>query len=121
MKTNTVKLSLVTLLVHLMCFSVVLSHMHAKDAASLLSQQSSLSKLSTSDIPAKALGDLHHHIDKTGLKNVTADSSSTTAARTRELDPLSADHSIESLAAWLHDFMLRLRVVSSLCYHYAYA
>lgn len=121
MNTNTIKLSLVTILVHLMCFSVVLSHMHAKDAASLMSQASSINRLSPSDIPAKALGDLHHHIDKTGLKNVTADSSASTAARTRELDPLSAQSEAESLVAWMHDFMLRLRVVTSLCYHYAYA
>ena len=119
MNTNTVKLSLATLLVHLMCFSVVLSHMHAKDAASLISQQSSVSKLSTSDITAKALGDLHHHIDKAGMKNINADNSTVTAARHRQLNPLEADENDDSLMARLHAFYLRLRVVTSLCVQYA--
>lgn len=120
MNTNTAKLTLATLLVHLMCFSVVLSHMHAKDAASLLSSQASV-KMSPSDIPAKALGDLHHHIDKAGLKNINTDNGSTTAARTRELNPLDADTEGDSLGARLHDFLLRFRVVTSLCFRYAVA
>lgn len=120
MNTNTAKLSLAALLVHLMCFSVVLSHMHAKDAASLMSSQST-AKISTSDITAKALGDLHHHIDKAGLKNINADNGSTTAARTRELNPLNAERDDDSLGARFHDFLLRFRVVTSLCYQYAYA
>lgn len=118
MKTNTLKLSIVTLLVHLMCFTVVLSHLHAKDAVSFLSQQTNLTKLASMDISAKALGDLHQHIDKAGLKNINVDNSSTTAARVRELDPMAAEEIDESLAARFHDFLLRLRVVGSLCYQY---
>ena len=118
MNTNTIKLSLATLLVHAMCFSVVLSHMHAKDAASLISQPSSVNKLASSDITAKALGDLHHHVDKAGLKNINLDNSTVTAARGRQLNPLEADDSDESLLGRLHAFYLRLRVVTSLCVQY---
>lgn len=118
MNIKTAKITLVTILVHAMCFSVVLSHMHAKDAASMLSQQSA-SKMAPSDIPAKALGDLHHHIDKAALKNIHADNGSTTAARVRELDPLQAESFADTLGAKLQDFLLRLRVVTSLCFQYA--
>jgi hypothetical protein len=115
MKTNTLKLFLATLFVHLMCFTVVLSHMHAKDAISLLSQQANLNRLVTSDITAKAMGDLHHHIDKASLKNIHTDNS-TTAARVRELEPLEAEPDNDSLLGRMYDFLLRLRVVASLCY-----
>jgi len=101
-----------------MCFTVVLSHLHAKDAMSLMSQQSSFSKISTSDITAKALGDLHHHIDKTGLKGVSMDNGASTAARVRELNPLDAEEPI-TLGTRLHDFLLRLRLVASLFYQLA--
>jgi hypothetical protein len=115
MNTNTIKIVSATFLAHLMCMTVVLSHVHAKDAVSLMSQPAAANKLATSDITAKALGDLHHHIDKAGLKNINADSGSTTAARTRNLNPLEAEETDDSLLARLHDFLLRLRVVTSLC------
>jgi len=117
MNINTAKLLSVTLLAHLMCMTVILSHLHAKDAVSLMSNQSNLNKFATSDITAKALGDLHHHIDKTSFKTIYSDSS-TTAARTRELNPLDAEQTDESLLGQLHDLFLRFRVVTSLCYHY---
>lgn len=120
MNTNTLKISLLTLLAHTMCFTVVLSHMHAKDAVSLFSPHSSMNRIaSTSDITAKALGDLHHHVDKTGLKNISTDSSAT-AARTRELNPLNAEMGeAEGLLGLLHNFLLRFRIVGSLIYNYA--
>lgn len=117
MNINTTKILTATLLAHLMCVTVVLSHIHAKDAVSLMRQHSNI-KLSSNDITAKALGDLHHHVDKASLKNVTADTS-TTAARTRELNPLDAAVQEASLMDRLHDFLLRFRVVTSLCYQYA--
>lgn len=120
MNTNTVKLSLISLLVHAMCFTVVLSHIHAKDAVSLMSQSSNMAKISTSDITAKALGDLHHHIDKTGLKGASTDNGASTAARVRELDPVSAvEQTTESLGTQLHDFLMRFRIVASLFYQLA--
>lgn len=117
MNTNILKLFFGTLLVHTLCFSVVLSHMHAKDAISMSMQQAGSARLATSDITAKALGDLHHHIDKAGLKNIAA--VSTAAGRTRELNPLNVDTADESLAARFHDFILRFRVVASLFYQLA--
>lgn len=117
MNTNIIKLFTTTLLIHAMCFTVVLSHLHAKDAVSLLSH-GNVNKLATSDITAKALGDLHQHIDKAGLKNISADTSAT-AARTRELNPLDAAAEEDSLMSRLHDFVLRFRIVTSLCFQYA--
>lgn len=116
MNTNTIKIATATFLAHLMCLTVVLSHVHAKDAVSLLRQPTGTTKLAARDITAKALGDLHHHIDKAGLKNITGDSGTTTAARTRSLNPLEVDETDDSLLARLHDFMLRVRVVMSLCF-----
>ena len=113
MNTNTIKLSFLAVVVHLMCFTVVLSHLHAKDAVSLLNQPG-LNKLATSDITAKALGDLHHHIDKASLKSLHL--TPATAARVRELQPLAEKQLDDSLTTRFQDFMLRFRVVVSLCF-----
>lgn len=114
MNTNTTKFLTASLLAPLMCVTVVLSHVHAKDAVSLLRTPGAV-KLSGNEITAKALGDLHHHIDKASLKNITGDTGTTTAGRVRSLNPLEADESDESLLARFHNFLLRLRVVTSLC------
>ena len=118
MKTNTLKLSFITVLAHILCMTVVLSHIHAKDAVSMISNPHAANKIMTKDITAKALNDLHQHIDKTSLKNVHADAS-TTAARVRELDALHTDDLPTSVTTAFHDFLLRFRVVTSLCYQYA--
>lgn len=118
MNTNTIKVTLLSLLVHTMCLTVVLSHIHAKDAVSMFSGQT-MSRMAPSDITAKALGDLHHHIDKASLKNITTTTNATTSARVRELDPLSANIASDSLSTQVHDFLLRLRVVASLFYNLA--
>lgn len=112
MNTNTTKLLTAALLAHLMCVSVVLSHVHAKDAVSLMRAPGTV-KLSGNEITAKALGDLHHHIDKAGLKNIHADAG-TAAGRSRTLNPLEMDTADDSLLARLHEFFLRLSVVTSL-------
>lgn len=106
------------LLIQMMCVSVVLSHMHAKDAVSIYASNPSANKLGATDITAKALGDLHHHIDKASVKNIHSDAS-TTAARVRELNPLEAETDDDSLFGRLYDFMLRFRVVTSLIFSYA--
>lgn len=112
MNTNTTKLLTATLLAHLMCVSVVLSHVHAKDAVSLMRAPGTV-KLTGNDITAKALGDLHHHIDKAGLKNIHVDAS-TTAGRSRALNPLEMDTTDDSILARVHQFFLRLSIVTSL-------
>jgi bifunctional DNase/RNase len=116
MNTNIIKIPLLSLFAYSLSFTVVLSHMHAKDITSLMNQQS-IHRLATGDITAKAMGDLHHHIDKTGVKNIQNDT--TTAARTRELNPLLTEEDNRSIGDRIHDFMLRFRVVSSLCFHLA--
>lgn len=85
----------------------------------MISNPQAMNKLAPKDITAKALSDLHHHIDKTSLKNVHVDAS-TTAARNRELDALHAEDDLPATISTLfHDFLLRFRVVVSLCYQYA--
>lgn len=110
MKTNTLKIGLATFLAHLMCLTVVLAHVHAKDAVSVASQQS-VAKLTGSDITTKALSDLHHHIDKTSLKMHTGDV--TTQARVRELEPLNAEFE-PTLRDYLEDFLVRFHFGASL-------
>lgn len=118
MKTNLAKLFTSTFLVQLMCFSVVLSHIHAKDAVPLMTQPAGTIKLGSRDITAKALGDLHHHIDKAGVKNIHNDAS-TTAGRQRELRPFTElERDAGSMLSQLNDFLLRLQVVASLCFRY---
>lgn len=115
MKTNTLKLLFATALVHTMCFTVVLSHLHAKDAMSLMSQHSNMTKLAAGDITAKALGDLHHHIDKASMKNIAINNGSTTAARVRGLSTITIETDDDTISTRLHEFFLRLQVVGSLC------
>lgn len=112
MKTNTFKIISTALLAHIMCATVVLSHVHAKDAASLANQQSVV-KISGGDITAKAIADLHNHIDKTSLKMQTADSNGT-QARARELQPLVNIDFQPSVRDYLEDFFLRFRFGASL-------
>ena len=76
-------------------------------------------KMMSHDITAKALGDLHHHIDKAAVKNPNSDAS--TATRNRELNPLAAEEVSEDMGmlARVQPFLLRFRIVSSLIYAFA--
>ncbi len=105
------KIITTALFAHAMCATVVLAHVHAKDAVSLANQQS-VAKLSGSDITAKAVGDLHHHIDKTSLKMQTGDSA--VQARVRELEPLKSPDFDPSLRDYLEDFLTRFHFGLSL-------
>lgn len=122
MKINTLKRHLVTSLVYCMSLAIVLSHLHIKDTVRLLSSNanstgtSAMASLTSTELRAKSIDDLHHHIDKTMLKTITGDAS--TVARTRELQPLAAEfEGDDSLSARFQDFLLRFRVVGSLCFH----
>jgi len=110
MKTNIFKIIFTALLAHLMCATVILAHLHAKDAVSLANQQS-VAKLSGGDLTAKAMSDLHHHIDKTSLKMQTSEVS--TQARIRELEPLNAEFE-RTFRDYLEDFMIRFQFGASL-------
>jgi len=113
MKTNIFKLIFTATLAHLMCATVILAHLHAKDAVSLANQQNAANaKISGGDITAKALGDLHHHIDKMSLKMHTGDAS--TQARVRELEPLLGAEFDPSFRDYLEDLMIRLQFGTSL-------
>lgn len=113
MKTNIFKFIFTALLAHTMCITVVLAHVHAKDAVSLANQQNAANaKISSGDITTKALGDLHHHIDKMSLKMHTGDSS--TQARVRELEPLQGAEFDPSVRDYLEDLLIRLQFGTSL-------
>ena len=117
MKTNNqnfAKLVPISVLAPVMCFSVVLSHIHAKDAVPLMSQPAGATQLASRDITAKALGDLHHHIDKASVKNVHNDAATT--ARHREFQSVVYDGDDASLLEQIQEFILRLRVVASLVF-----
>lgn len=115
MKIKTIKLTLLSLAAPLMCLTVVLSHLHVKDIVASASghNQHAVDSLTNNELRSKTLADLHHHIDKTTLKNVATDTAST-AARTRELQPSADDVTEGTFSEVVHDFMLRFRIVSSL-------
>lgn len=115
MKTNIFKIVFTALFAHVMCVTVILAHVHAKDAVSLSNQQNAANaKISGGDITAKALGDLHHHIDKMSLKMHTSDTS--TQARVRELEPLQGAEFDPSLRDYLEDLLIRLQFGTSLLF-----
>lgn len=118
---NIKKLTLTALLMQTMCLSVLLSHTHVKDVVALANPQPVhpgvmvTNTLKSTDIHTKALGDLHHHIDKTSVKNMAAQ----IAARKRDLQPEAADMEAVSLGQKLYDFILRLRLVGSMILNHA--
>lgn len=119
MKTKTLKLSFITFLAPFMCFSILLSTIHAKDTISMIGSPKAESKLLTKDIAAKALSELHSHTDKTSMKNIHVNAS-TTAVRVRRLNVLDTYEDIPTtITTVFHDFLLRFRVVTSLCFQYA--
>ena len=122
MKINTVKVSIIGLFAPLMCLTVILSHLHVKDivASTLGHSQQAVDALTNNELRAKTLGDLHHHIEKTSLKNVATDAAST-AARSRELQPSADDVTEGTFSEVVHDFMLRFRIVSSLMFQQTFA
>lgn len=85
MKTNNITYLLVSLFAYLMAGSVILAHTHATDVVKGASHDAP-NAVAKTDVSAKAIADLHNHIDKTSLKNVMKTSADTTAAaRRREL------------------------------------
>lgn len=115
MNIKTLKVTFIALLAHLMCATVILAHLHAKDAVSLANQQS-IAKISGGDLTAKAMSDLHHHIDKTSLKMQSSDNTAT-QARVRELQPLLNPDFTPTIRDNLADFLLRFHFGASLLFH----
>lgn len=120
MKTKIIHhITLGFLLAQTMCLSVILSHTHLADVVALLRPEPAapgstiMTTLSTSDIHSKALGDLHHHIDKTSVKNMSAQ---TAAARKRDLQPNTEDITNVSIGQSVYDFLLRICIVFSLLF-----
>jgi hypothetical protein len=115
-KTTLLKTAFIACLAHLMAGTVVLSHMHAGDVVSHSVSKDSLTQVTKSspDLNAKAVGDLHNHIDKTMLKNImksAADSS--TAASRRDLKPQQLEYE-ESILERLAAQFLMFRVFMTL-------
>lgn len=68
-----IKITLATLLAYLLAFAVVLSCLHAKDLAAYRAATAHVPIVGDShatDLVAKAIGELHTHVDKTALKNI---------------------------------------------------
>lgn len=94
MKTKTklqqIRLYIITAAACCMSLTVVMSAAHAKDVARATHPTDVTSIIShPSDINAKAIGDLHNHIDKQTLKSISMDNPMT--ARERELKVASED------------------------------
>lgn len=127
MNTKSIKYFTATLFAYMIACAVILSHTHAADLlkqaraaapANVVKATDAASKLPdspdrTNDVGAKAMGDLHTHIDKTMLKNVMKTATDTTAARRSELErsEISDD---ESLMDRFLNSLLLLRVMLTL-------
>lgn len=90
--SNTLKTLLISTLAYLITSSVILSSVHAKDLASQHSDKgkvpTSASKVST-DLSAKAISELHNHVDKTVFKafaKSTSDQASLASGREQRMD-----------------------------------
>ncbi|HET8689928.1 MAG TPA: hypothetical protein VFL81_00630 [Candidatus Saccharimonadales bacterium] len=70
MKTKIIKLSL-SLLAYCLCLTVMLASVHAKDLVSYgkLSLIGGVAALSLTDVGAKALSNLHNHVDNTSFNH----------------------------------------------------
>ncbi len=124
MKTKNIHHTIFTaFMAQAMCLSVVVSHMHMKDVAALSHPEAlrpgsvNQTLLTSGDIHSKALGDLHHHIDKTSVKNMSTRMES--FARRRELVPQSQDLEASSFGEMVYEFFLRLSVVGSMLFRSA--
>ena len=110
MKTNITKLATL-LFAHIMAVAVVLAHTHVGDVVKHSSTDlGSYTVRSSVDVNAKALGDLHNHIDKTMLKNVLKSAGDSTAATRRDLKQ-SVLVSEESLLERFTSHLLFLQVL----------
>ncbi|HET7630503.1 MAG TPA: hypothetical protein VFK03_03965 [Candidatus Saccharimonadales bacterium] len=70
MKTKTLKISL-SLLAYCLCMTVMLASVHAKDLVSYskLSLIGGVAALTLTDVGAKALSNLHNHVDNTSFNH----------------------------------------------------
>lgn len=70
---KTIKIILLSMLVYLLATAVVLSSVHARDLVAHRNDVQSFdvartTKTHVDDVSAKAIADLHNHVDKAGLK-----------------------------------------------------
>ena len=86
-KTLSLKTALIACFAHMIAGMVILSHMHAGDVVSHSSGKEGMAQVTKTspDLNAKAMGDLHNHIDKTTLKNVMKSAADSTAVSRRDL------------------------------------
>lgn len=111
---NTLKTSFISIFACVITFAVTLSGAHAKDVVSThnLSKDDGAIKITvkTSDVGAKALSDLHNHVDKTSLKSMsktTAGDSILAREREAKADVIRVEH---TLSIRLMELLLMFRM-----------
>lgn len=96
-----------------MSVAVVMSAAHAKDVARASHPTHVAGLISRpSDINAKAIGDLHNHIDKQTLKNISMDNP--LAARERELKAVNEDGRDRSIVEIIEEMVAFYRLAFAL-------
>jgi hypothetical protein len=105
----TIKMSVVAIIACLISLVVILSSAHAKDivSAGALSNATSSTMYKTGDMTAKAMGDIHNHIDKQTVKSISMDQPLT--ARQRELKALDEEKASRSFLDMFEDMVLFYR------------
>lgn len=107
---ETIKNIILTTLTYLLAVAVVLSCLHVKDLAAYKVSAAQLGTASVTDVVAKALSDLHTHVDKTALKNIVKSIGDQTAmAYDRQLQILR-DRNGRSVATVFMEALLLFRI-----------
>ena len=111
MKTKIKKIHtyIITFVVTCMSLAVVMSAAHAKDVARATHPIDVNGIISRpSDINAKAIGDLHNHIDKQTLKSISMDNPQ--AARERELKAVNENGRERSVVEMIEEMIAFYRL-----------
>lgn len=112
--STTIKTLLISTLVYLMGSSVILSSVHAKDLASHHTDAhkalTTSSKVST-DLSAKAVGELHNHIDKTVFKAFAKSSSDQATVATRREEKQDGARAQNGIGTLMIEFSLITRIL----------
>jgi len=109
----TIKTFLIAIAACFLSVAVILSSAHLKDVArahSFIETHAATFKIT--DTVAKAIGDLHNHVDKQTLKAISMDQPA--AARERELKALNEEHASRNVIEMLEEMILFYRFAFSL-------
>lgn len=120
MKTKITIKNMFTLLACFMGLAVVLASAHAKDVVRASHPTDVATIISRpGDINAKAIGDLHNHIDKQTLKNIAMDNPQ--AARERELKGVVDENRARGIAEIIEEMVAFYRLAFAMRFSLATA